>query len=372
MPDSSQKQDRPVLVGRGKRMMKILLNRPDVLNSLNSEMIRLIGRALDEAERDDDIGFVVLGRTGGKGFCAGGDLKALAMAVESRQMREAYEFFDAEYALDLRIYRFPKPVVVLADGITMGGGLGLSAGADAVVAAESTRMAMPESRIGIFPDVGATGWLFRKCPDGYPEFLALTGHELTGGECVRLGLATHLCPYDRLSGVLEMLEDYADPLPRERHYAAERLIRHLSSFLSTDGSPNPEMDEWVRTYFRGQNSILRIMEALSPCKSQEGLCADVVSQLGECSPTSLVLTLHLLRHNEGKGMEEVYAVDYRAARFMVARHDFLEGVRARIVDKDNKPQWRPQRIEDVDLSSILPQILADQRKHWRMRNEPDN
>lgn len=358
MTDNSQKQDRPVLVGRGKSMMSILLNRPDVLNSLNSEMIRLIGRALDEAERNDDIGFVVLGGTGEKGFCAGGDLRVLAMAAKSRQLREAYEFFDAEYALDLRIYRFPKPVVVLADGITMGGGLGLCAGADAVVATERTRMAMPESRIGIFPDVGATGWLFRKCPDGYPEFLALTGHELTGGECVRLGLATHLCPSDRLPGVLGMLEDYAEPLPRERKHAAERLTRHFSSFLSAGGSPKPEMDAWVRTYFRGQNSVLRIMEALSSYQSQEDLCADFVSQLGECSPTSLVLTLHLLRHNEGRVMEEVYAVDYRAARFMVAHHDFLEGVRARIIDKDDKPQWWPQRIEDVDLSSILPQIFA--------------
>jgi enoyl-CoA hydratase len=338
--------------------MSILLNRPRVLNSLNTEMLRLIGRALDEAERDDSIGFVVLSGTGEKGFCAGGDIKALAMAAKSRQLWEDYEFFDAEYALDLRICRFPKPVVVLADGITMGGGLGLSAGADAVVATERTRMAMPESRIGLFPDVGATGWLFKKCPEGYPEFLALTGYELGGGECVRLGLATHLCPFDRMPGVLRMLEDHSEPLPRERKDAAERLIRHLSSSLSMDSPPNPEMDEWVKTYFHGQDSILRIMEALSTCRSQGQLCAAFFSQLGERSPTSLVLTLHLLRHNEGRAMEEVYAVDSRAARFMVAHHDFLEGVRARIIDKDDKPQWRPQRIEDVDLTSILPQIFA--------------
>ncbi|MGV8074249.1 MAG: enoyl-CoA hydratase/isomerase family protein [Syntrophobacteraceae bacterium] len=358
MGDSTQRSEVPVLVGRGKRMISIILNRPRVLNSLNTEMIRLIGGALDEAEQDKSIGFVVFRGTGERAFCAGGDINSLATAANSRKLRDAYEFFDEEYALDLRIYGFPKPVIVLADGITMGGGLGLSAGADAVVGTERTSMAMPESRIGLFPDVGATGWLFRKCPEGYPEFLALTGYELTGSECVRLGLATHICPSDRLTGALLTLEDYSKPLPRERKDAAKLIIRHLSSILSTDSSPNREMDEWVRTYFQGQNSILRIMEALCTCRAQKQLCADFFSQLQERSPTSLVLTLHLLRHNEGRAMEEVYAVDSRAARFMAAHHDFLEGVRARVVDKDDKPQWRPQRIEEVDLSFILPQIFA--------------
>jgi enoyl-CoA hydratase len=358
MADNRQKADPPVLVERGKRMMSIILNRPRVLNSLSTEMIRLIRRALDEAERDESVEFVVLRGTGEKGFCAGGDIKAIVTAVKTHLLREAYEFFEAEYALDLRIHRFPKPVVVLADGITMGGGLGLSAGADAIVGTERTRMAMPESRIGLFPDVGATGWLFQKCPEGYPEFLALTGYELGGGECVRLGLATHLCPFDRLPGVLRMLEDYSEPLPRERKDSAVLLTRHLSSFLSTDSPPNPEMDDWVRTYFHAQDSILRIMEALTTCRSQGQLCAVFFFELGERSPTSLVLTLHLLRHNQGRAMEEVFAVDSRAVRFMMAHHDFMEGVRARILDKDDKPQWRPQRIEDVDLSSVLPQIFA--------------
>ena len=119
MADNRQKTDTPVFVGRGKRMMSIVLNRPRVLNSLNMEMICLIQRSLDEAEQDDRMGFVVLSGTGEKGFCAGADIKVLAMAAKTRQLREAYEFFDAEYALDLRIYRFPKPVVVLADGIAM-------------------------------------------------------------------------------------------------------------------------------------------------------------------------------------------------------------------------------------------------------------
>jgi enoyl-CoA hydratase/carnithine racemase len=340
-------------------MMSIILNRPLNLNSLNTEMIRLIGQALDQAEREANIGFVLFRGTGEKGFCAGGDLKMLARAAESRQFEEAYEFFDAEYALDLRIFRFPKPVVVIADGITMGGGLGLTAGADFVIGTERTRMAMPESRIGLFPDVGATAWLFKKCPEGYPEFLALTGYEPVGTECVRLGLATHICSSASLPEMLKKLDGYSHSLPPQRKEASEAIIRHVSPYFSTHSSLNPEMDEWVSTYFHAQGCIPRIIEALSECQSERKLCSIFFSELKERSPTSLTLTLHLLQHNRSLPMEEVYAVESRAARFMVTHHDFREGVRSRLVDKDDNPQWRPQKIEDVDLSSVLPQIFPD-------------
>ena len=124
---------------------------------------------------------MVICGAGDRGFCAGGDLKELTRAVQAGAVHLADQFFREEYALDLMIHQCPKPVVVLAHGITMGGGLGLAAGADLVVATEATRMAMPETRIGFFPDVGGTGWLFTKCPPGYPEYLALTGYELAGG-----------------------------------------------------------------------------------------------------------------------------------------------------------------------------------------------
>ena len=118
--------------------------------------------------------------------------------MQAGEAWRADQFFQEEYALDLAIHEFPKPVVVLADGVTMGGGLGLAAGADLVIATERTRIALPETRIGFFPDVGATGWLFTKCPPGYPEFLALTGYEIQGAECLRLGLATDFTQSSRL------------------------------------------------------------------------------------------------------------------------------------------------------------------------------
>jgi enoyl-CoA hydratase/carnithine racemase len=136
-----------------------------------------------EAQQDETCRLVLFWGTGERGFCAGGDLKRLAHDLLRLNMADVYQFFAEEYALDLKIYQFVKPVLVIADCITMGGGLGIAAGADWVIATERTRMAMPETRIGFFPDVGATGWLFKKCPSGYPEYLALTSHEVVGMEC---------------------------------------------------------------------------------------------------------------------------------------------------------------------------------------------
>ena len=147
-------------------MQTIVLNRPEALNSLSYEMITLIRKAVEQAAADETVRLLLFYGIGERGFCAGGDIKAMARDVREGRVERALHFLAEEYALDLAIHRYPKPVVVLADGITMGGGLGLTAGADFVLATERTRMAMPETRIGFFPDVGATGWLFVKCPPG--------------------------------------------------------------------------------------------------------------------------------------------------------------------------------------------------------------
>lgn len=158
----------PVLVQSHPALRIITLNRPQVMNNLNLAMVRSLRHAFEEARETPSVKMVLLNGAGDQGFCAGGDLKALAQVVKRRDWERARQFFQEEYDLDLLIHNFPKTVVVLADGITMGGGLGLAAGADLVIATERTRMAMPETIIGFFPDVGATGWLFSKCPPGIP------------------------------------------------------------------------------------------------------------------------------------------------------------------------------------------------------------
>jgi enoyl-CoA hydratase/carnithine racemase len=327
--------------------MALVLNRPRVLNTLNREMIRLLTRELEKALAAADVGLVVICGAGDRGFCAGGDLKELTRAVQAGAVHLADQFFRDEYALDLMIHQSSKPVVVLAHGITMGGGLGLAAGADLVVATETTRMAMPETRIGFFPDVGGTGWLFTMCPPGYPEYLALTGYELVGAECVRLGLATHLVDAARLPELRQALENCAGELPADKRDAVGKLNQVLAPFTRRDIPPNPELDAWVSARFAGKRSLKEIMAALNQCSLELTLCEDVCRRLGERSPTALAVTLQLLRANEGRPLPEVFHREALAAHFMITHPDYLEGIRARIIDKDDQPRWQPDTIEAV-------------------------
>ena len=204
------------------------------------------------ARADAAVRLLVLSGAGERGFCAGGDLKELLWAVKAGALARTDEFFREEYALDLLIHRFPKPVVALADGITMGGGLGLAAGADLVVATERSRMAMPETRIGFFPDVGATGWLFDRCPPGYPEYLGLTGYELTGGECVRLGLATHLVTSARLPELWANLTEISQRLSSDKSEAVTQVRACLEALAEKPLPSRPEFDAWVAEHFAGK------------------------------------------------------------------------------------------------------------------------
>lgn len=338
-----------VITRQDKRIYSIILNRTSVINSLDVEMIRLIQKALDEAEASPGVGLVLFKGSGDKGFCAGGDVKTIFREVKQGNMDRAMEFFTEEYELDLRIFRYPKPVVVLAHGITMGGGLGLAAGADMVIATEKTAMAMPETRIGFFPDVGATGWLFGKCPAGYPEFLGLTGYMMEGPECLRLGLASHLISHERLQGFIQELETISESLSPERSVAVRELYSAFISLRGKSSLSKPETDEWVRTCFSGKTSINKILTALAGCTQQKELCEGALARLSGNSPTALMLTLDLLRRNEARPIEEVYQADIKAARFIIGHPDYREGIRAQLVDRDNHPVWQPDSLEKVSI-----------------------
>jgi enoyl-CoA hydratase/carnithine racemase len=339
----------PVLIRRTRQTMSIVLNRPEAVNSLDLRMVRLIAKALDEAEGDPLVHRVLFYGKGERGFCAGGDVKAMARMVGEGRMEECLRFLQEEYRVDLAVHRFPKPVTVIADGITMGGGLGLCSGADIVLATERSRSAMPETRIGFFPDVGATGWLFSKCPPGYPEYLGIIGHEVAGPECVRVGLATHLISSEDLDGTIEAIENGVLKPSAERSIAAESVLECIDPFLRKEIPSDPAMDEWVKTYFAGRTSVAGIAEDLRECTVLTDLCGEVFAQLSQRSPTAVALTLQLLRRNEGRAIEDVLEADLRAARFILSHPDFLEGVRARLIDKDDRPRWRPARTEEVTL-----------------------
>jgi enoyl-CoA hydratase/carnithine racemase len=346
------KSGQPVVARKEHHTLAIGLNRPQVLNSLNHDMVRRIQSAIDEAKKDDSIHLVLLYGEGDRGFCAGGDIRAMAQAVREGNLEKALQFLKEEYALDLSIHRFPKPVVVLADGITMGGGLGLCGGADLVLATERTRSAMPETRIGFFPDVGATGWMFRKCPPGYPEYLGLTGYEMMGAECVRVGLATHLIASKDVPEVLNLLKKHSRKSSEQRLKTVRPLLNLIEPFRDGRIAQKPEMDDWVKTYFAGKTSMTGILQELRQCSLLTDLCDGVFDRLSDRSPTALVVTLQLLRHNEGRPIKDVFEADLRAARFILTHPEYLEGVRARILDKDHRPRWKPEtpeRVGKIDL-----------------------
>jgi enoyl-CoA hydratase len=336
-----------VLVRRRPPLCVMVLNRPQALNSLTLEMIRGLRRAFEEAFADPEVRGAVLWGAGDKGFCAGGNVKVVARLVQEGNLAAAEAFFREEYDLDLRLHRSPKPTVVLADGIAMGGGLGLAAGADLVIATERTRMAMPETRIGFFPDVGATGWLSAKCPPGYPEFLGLTGFEVRGPETVRLGLATHLAASSRLADLKEALGDLALSPVGNRVAAVAQLRQSLADFFLEEIPANPELDRQVARHFAGKASVQEIVASLTAGAFREKFCRESLKVLQQRSPTSLALTLELLRRNRGRPLEEVFSTEFRAACFMIRHPDYLEGVRARVIDKDDRPMWRPAAPEEV-------------------------
>ncbi len=351
--NSAPIQKEPEVLVERDRHMVITLNREGTINALTTAMIRLIRQALEEALTEDGCRFVLVLGTGGRGFCAGGDVKSLAKAVKENDFGRAEQFFREEYALDLLIHRYPKPIIVIADGITMGGGLGLSAGADIVVATEHSLMAMPETGIGFFPDVGATGWMFLKCPEGYPEYLGLTGAEVKGQECVRIGLANGLTRRGRLQEMIEALINYPGEGLSEKSTATQGLKACFARFFEKDIPSSPQTDAWVKAHFCGKSSVQEIMTSLSQCASKDPLCNDTHRRLLECSPTSLVLTLGLLRRNQGLPLDEVFAAEARAAGFMIRHPDYFEGIRARLLEKDGHPRWRPSTIEEVVSDELL-------------------
>ncbi|HNZ11044.1 MAG: putative enoyl-CoA hydratase [Deltaproteobacteria bacterium ADurb.Bin151] len=343
-----------VLSRRLQSGVAIILNRPDAINSLTEKMIDRIDALMDQAAADEHCRFVLFYATGSKGFCAGGDIKELARLARLKQYDKVDSFFQKEYDLDLKIHLFPKPVIVIADGITMGGGLGIAAGADMRIATDRTRMAMPETRIGFFPDVGSTGWMFMRCPKGYPEYLGLTGYDMQGLECVRLGFATHFTFSDRVPELVDLLECVRLDDSQDRLGIVKALMEKISGLLDLHIPVRYSMDAWVKEYFSGKTDIRDILASLSKCGDQEGRCNEVFVSIAERSPTALVLTLKLLRYNEGRSITDVFATELKAAKYMSRQPDYLEGIRARLIERDNQPRWQPDRIDLVDPSGFIP------------------
>ena len=314
----------------------VLLNRPRALNALDIGMIRGLQAALEAWRGDAAVRLVLLEGAGGKAFCAGGDIRGLRDAAVAGDTASIEAFFAEEYAMNRGIARFGKPWVSLIDGVCMGGGIGVSVHNGPRVATENAFLAMPETAIGFFPDVG-TSHVLPRLPDGIGTWLGLTGARLRGADAVHAGLATHFVPRARLpelraallGGDAAVVERFAESPPPASFGAHRDAIRRC---FAVDTVP----------------AVLRALEA-----ENTAWAAEQVAALRRMSPTSLFVSLELLRRGAKATLEECLEMELALTRAVVGRHqDFREGVRAVLVDKDNKPSWSPPRIEDVDPAAI--------------------
>lgn len=326
-----------LIVDKQGRLGRIRLNRPKAIHALTTDMCLGILDALAEFEGDDDIAAVVFDHAEGRGFCAGGDIRMLAESGQG-DGREARAFFHAEYRMNHRLFTYTKPTVAFMDGIVMGGGVGIALPCTWRVATENTRFAMPETGIGLFPDVGG-GWYLSRLPGQVGKFLALTGARLDGAECLALGLATHYLAAEAIPGAVDALHDSPD----------------LAATLKSQGIGAPlarivENRTHIDRLFSG-DSVMAIMAALEADGGDWAL--KELATLRTKSPLSMAVSLRLLR--EGATMPD-FATEMRQEYAIGARvvhtRDFIEGVRALIVDKDNTPQWVPD-VADAEVDAIF-------------------
>ncbi|MFL5359093.1 enoyl-CoA hydratase/isomerase family protein [Archangium sp.] len=338
-----------VLLERRGPLGLVTLNRPKALNALDLGMIRTLHPALEAWARDSQVKAVVIRGAGGRAFCAGGDVRAVALSMGSPapegQEPLSSAFFREEYRLNHLIHHYPKPYVALVDGISMGGGLGLSVHGSHRAITERLVLAMPETAIGLFPDVGG-GWFLPRFPGEAGTYLGLTGSRCNAADAMWLGYGTHHVTHDTLDAVVDGLAA-ADWSAGDARAVATRV---LSGFASEPGpSPLSAQREAIDRCF-AKDSVEDILAALQA----EGTpwAEETRAALARMSPTSLKVTLRQLRLCRGRPYDETVTVEYRLSQHVTARPDFREGIRAVLVDKDNRPTWNPPTLAGVREADV--------------------
>ncbi len=332
-----------ILFERRGSLALITLNRPKALNALTLDMMRALDPRLDEWEADPHVQAVVIRGAGERAFCAGGDVRALYDSRAAGDRAYRAEFYREEYAQNRRIFRFQKPYIALIDGITMGGGVGLSVHGSHRVATERTLFAMPETGIGLFPDVGA-GYFLPRLPGKLGMFLGLTGTRLRGADCLYARIATHYAPGAKLAALVDALASADLGAGRA---AVDRVLQRFAA----DPGPAPLAAHRaaIDRCFAG-DSVQAIIAALEA----EGTpwAEQMLKVIATKSPTSLKLTFRQLREGGRLEFEEVMMMEYRLCQYCMDGHDFFEGVRAVVVEKDNAPQWDPPTLAGVAAAEI--------------------
>ena len=326
---------------------RIRLNRPKAIHALTTRMCEVMSEALLNWRADPNVLAIIIDHAEGRGFCAGGDVVMLWRSGGG-DAEDAKHFFFAEYRLNHLLFTYPKPTIAIMDGITMGGGVGISLPCKFRIATENTRFAMPETSIGLFPDVGG-GWYLPRLPGQVGEFMALTGARLDGAECHYLGLATHYVPQASLPDLVERIS------------TSPRLNGAIGNFAVTP--PDAKIAENLPAITRCFSSY-RLEDVLTALKADESeWAATELMTLGTKSPLSCKVSLRLMEEGASRAsFEDEMRAEYALAGRVVRTHDFHEGVRALLIDKDNNPQWDPPTPEEVD-EEMLDVLFAPLHGH---------
>jgi len=305
-----------LLVDLAEGVATVTLNRPQALNALTHAMVEGLTECLDAWEHDATVSSIVLRGAGDKAFCAGGDLRAVHAGMGGSHS-ELMQFFEREYALDLRIHEYRKPITAVMDGIVMGGGMGISQGARTRAVGPRTRMAMPETAIGLFPDVGGSYFLSR-VPGKVGIYLGLVGPTISAADALYCGLADACEPQGEAGrGEIEVLRPAIDA--HFGHATVEAMVESLRA------ESRSEYKAWAE----------RSLGALA-----------------RNSPTMLKVTLEQLRRGACLPLADCFRMELAMVRTALAHGDFAEGIRALIIDKDNRPRWKPDRLEAVTPAMV--------------------
>lgn len=341
---TSSNADQTVILERRGNKGLVTLNRSKALNAINSEMAQSLYNQLKIWDTDSKIKMVVIKSSSEKAFCAGGDVKN----ITGSGPEAGKKFFRQEYTLNNLIGSLSLPYVALIDGIVMGGGCGLSVHGNFRVVTEKALFAMPETAIGLFPDVGASHFL-QKLPGSLGLYFALTGERLSGRDLFKAGIATHFVPSDKIN----TLEDEIMRIEKPDLLQIDRVLQKYQEQWEDDYrrefSLKPHIGR-INSIFGKADSVEEIMEGLA--KDNSEWSKKHLEILKRMSPTSLKLTFEELKRGKSMILPECLKMEYRIACRVLENKEFYEGVRALLVDKDNKPKWNPAKLEDVKDADI--------------------
>lgn len=350
-----------VLVEIQNHIAFVTLNRPQALNALSYGMVRALDAHLANWEHDDSVYAVLIRGAGEKAFCAGGDVRSL-YHLQRTNGTEHLDFFRDEYTLDHRIHRYPKPYIALMDGIIMGGGMGIAQGARFRIVTDRTRMAMPETAIGLFPDVGASYFLSR-LEGAMGIYLGLTGVTIQASDVLTVGLADVYLDTYSVVALDDRLKDIAWSDDHERDI--EMALNTLASDASV-GTLAPLID-LIDDHF-GATSVPEILASLKQESRTEFTdCANqTIARMAKFSPLMMCVTLEQLHRGRRMSLADCFRMELNMVHASFDQGDFMEGVRALLVDKDQRPKWSPPTLTEVTQSDIDEFFVP----RWTPREHP--